>query len=136
MRISQIVSIAGQPGLFKAKTYMKIGLMVETLDEKRVQSFKPIAHNKISSLGDTSIYTTNEDETVPLVALFVGIHADGKYKNGVPKEVVSDKATLRALIAEKLPNYDPAKLRDHDIKKIINWYNIILEFMPEALVME
>ena len=60
--LKTILSISGKPGLFKLVSHGKNMLIVESLtDKKRVPAY---AKDKVISLGDIAIYTTETE--VPL----------------------------------------------------------------------
>lgn len=119
--LKKILSISGRPGLYELITYGKNMVIVESLvDRKR---FPAYARDKIISLGDIAIYTTTEE--VPLGQVFTTIYEqhDGAALN------VSDYKTneqLDAFFAQVLPNYDVDRVYRTDIKKVITWYNILV----------
>ena len=120
MDISGILSISGYGGLFKLIKQTKTGFVVESLhDKKRMQAF---ATSKISTLEDIAIYT--EDGEEHLKDLFRKI-----FKREDGKETISHKSSsnaLKAFLSEVLPDYDKERVYVSDIKKVINWYNILL----------
>lgn len=107
-------------------------LIVESLlTGKRTPAY---AHDKVVSLGDISIYTTEGD--VPLAEVFEKVKAK---QAGQPVEVKTlDDADVRAFFAEILPDFDDERIYTNDIRKLFNWYNQLLaagitEFVePEA----
>lgn len=117
-----ILAIAGQPGLFKLISQSKSGIIVESLENgKRV----PIASStKVSSLEDIAIYTY--DEEIPLAAVFAGFISHTK-KAATPVGKKSSDAELRSYFETVLPNYDKERVYVSDIKKVISWYNLLLE---------
>ncbi len=119
-----IISISGKPGLYKLVSKGKMNLIVESVDEahKRMPVF---ASDCVTSLNDISMYTDSDDVPLNTVLNSLFKHEEGKkasidYKKGTPAE-------LRAFFAEILPNYDRDRVRDSDIKKLIQWYNILVE---------
>ena len=119
--LKKILSISGKPGLYKLISYGKNNLIVESLiDGKRMPA---TGRDKIISLGDISIYTTEND--APLAEVMKTIHEqnDGKaldpanYKEG---------AQLHAFLLSLLPNFDEERVYNSDIKKLISWYNILV----------
>lgn len=121
MDLSKILSIAGKPGLFKMVSQSKSGLIVESLiDGRRIPAF---SHERISSLEEISIFTDVED--VPLREVFQSL-----FKREEGKKTISHKSTsneLKNLMEEILPNYDKERVYVSDIKKLINWYNLLVE---------
>ena len=120
MNLTGIIAISGRPGLFKVLTQGKNSIIVESLiDNKR---FPTYASDRVSSLEDISIYTNDED--APLKDILTAIH---KKENG--KECPShkeDQKTLQKYILEILPNYDQERVYPSDIKKLFQWYNLLL----------
>ena len=120
--LKKILSITGRQGLFELKTYGKNMVIVESLiDHKRTPAY---SRDKIVSLGDIAIYTTSED--VPLVQVLEAIRV--KY-NGKPldKDTLKTNEQIDAFFADVLPNYDTDRVYRTDIKKLINWYTILIE---------
>ncbi len=120
MELSKILSINGKPGLYKLLTTAKTGVVVESLiDGKRSTVFQQY---DISSLEEISIYTDSED--VPLKEVLKRVY---DYTGG--KEALGKKATskeLKAFFAEVLPNYNRENVYTSHIKKVLQWYNILL----------
>jgi hypothetical protein len=120
MNLSQIISIAGMPGLHKVIAQAKNGVVVESVvDKKRTTAF---ATHKISSLEDISMFTASED--VPLKDVFTKIYE--KENGGLcidPKQ--SDDKALHAYFGEVLPDYDRDRVHTSDLKKLFSWYHIL-----------
>lgn len=121
MDLSKILSIAGKPGLFQMVSQSKSGLIVESLiDGKRIPAF---SHERISSLEEISIFTDVDD--VPLREVFQSL-----FKREEGKMTISHKSPaneLKELMEEILPNYDKERVYVSDIKKLINWYNLLAD---------
>ncbi|HUH47388.1 MAG TPA: DUF5606 domain-containing protein [Arenibacter sp.] len=120
MSLNKILSIAGKPGLFKLLTQTRSGFVAESLlDGKKVTvNFK----NNVSVLSEIAIYTLEEE--VPLREVFEKI----KEKEVGGKTAIShkdDKIKLEEYLFEVLPNYDEDRVYPSDIKKIIQWYNLL-----------
>lgn len=121
--LKTILSISGKPGLFKLISQAKNMLIVESLQTGKRQP--AYAHEKIISLGDIAIFTDEED--VPLSEVLNAI----KEKENGAKVILdikkADNETLRAYLAEVLPNFDRERVYPTDIKKLIGWYNLLVE---------
>ncbi|MBQ8225440.1 MAG: DUF5606 domain-containing protein [Bacteroides sp.] len=121
--LKTILSIAGKPGLYKLISQGKNMLIVESLgDKKRLPAY---GNEKIISLGDISMYT--DDEDVPLQEVFASMK---KKENGALVALDYKKASaeeLHAYLAEVLPTYDRDRVHTSDIKKLIAWYNLLVE---------
>ena len=121
--LKKILSISGKPGLYKLISYGKNIIVVESLaDKKRMPAY---SYNKIISLGDIAIYTT--DEEVPLADVMETIYEQNGGKVLDKKALTADANALHTFFAGVLPNYDTDRVYDTDIKKVIAWYNILVE---------
>lgn len=122
MALEKILSIGGKPGLYKLLTQTRTGFVGESLiDGKRVTVGM---RNNVSVLSEIAIYTLEEE--VPLRTVFQKI----KEKESGKKTAISHKAEkieLEEYFFEVLPNYDEDRVYGSDIKKIIQWYNILIE---------
>lgn len=119
--LKTILSISGKPGLFKLISQAKNIIYVESIsDHKRM----PVhARDKVVSLGDIAIYTTNEE--VPLVDVLEAV----KTKENGEKASIQLNASaneLRNYLGEVLPDFDREKVYPSDIKKLITWYNLLV----------
>jgi hypothetical protein len=122
MSLDKILSIGGKPGLYKLITQTRTGLVAQALlDGKKVSV--SIANN-ISVLSEIAIYTL-EDE-LPLREVFQKI---SKKENGGKTTITSkaDKLALEEYFFEILPGYDEDRVYPSDIKKVIQWYNLLVE---------
>ena len=118
-----ILSIAGKPGLYKLVSRGNRTLIVETLDEtdKRVPAF---ATDRVTSLGDIAMYTDADE-----IALWEVLESVGKKENSQVSNLNYKKCSadeLHNFFAEVLPAYDRDRVHDSDIKKLIQWYNILV----------
>jgi hypothetical protein len=111
-----ILSISGQPGLFKLVTETKNSIIVESLlNGKRMPAYST---SKISTLSDISIFT--ETGEVLLTDVFKRIKENGKS--------VSSKASsneIKAFFEEVLPEYDKDRVYVSDMKKVVQWYLLL-----------
>ncbi len=119
-----ILSIAGKPGLYKLVSRGKMNLIVETLDamHKRLPVF---ATARITSLADIAMFTETED--IPLVDVLVKVR---ECENGQKCKLnyrKSSEKELHDFFATVLPNYDRDRVRAFDIKKLLQWYDILVE---------
>lgn len=134
--LKTILSISGKPGLFKLISQGKSALIVESLlDGKRIPAH---ARDKVISLKDIAIYTDEAEK--PLHEIFKTIFEKQK---GAPVELnfKKDVAEMKSFFAEILPTYDRERVYQADIKKVLVWYNILVEhgyteFTTEAEAVE
>jgi hypothetical protein len=121
MDLSKILSISGKSGLFKTVTQTKNGVVVESLlNGKRFTAF---ANDRISSLEEISVFTEVDD--IPLRDVLKSIFEKQKGKAAINHK--SGNNELKAFFEEVLANYDKDRVYVSDIKKIIQWYNLLLE---------
>ena len=129
--LKTILSITGKPGLYRLVSHAKNMLIVESLADKR--KVPAYAKDKVISLGYIAMYTS--DEVVPLHEVFTNMK---NKEEGKPVAISPTKASseeLRSYLAEVLPNYDRERVYPSDIRKLIAWYNILInagitEFTP------
>lgn len=120
--LKTILSISGKPGLYKLVSRGKNMLIVESIaDKKRLPAY---GNEKIISLGDIAMYTDGDD--VPLQQVLLAMK---NKENGAVAALDVKKASakeLGAYLAEVLPNYDRDRVHVSDIKKLISWYNLLV----------
>ena len=122
--LQTILSIAGKPGLYKLVSRGKSNLIVESLDEthKRQPAF---ATDRVTSLADIAMFTDNED--VPLGEILTKLRDK---ENGKVASLNWRKASakeLQAYFGEVLPNFDRDRVHNSDIKKLLQWYEILVK---------
>ena len=121
MDLKKIMAISGKPGLFQMVAQSKNGIVVESLlDGKRFTAFE---HERISSLEEISIYT--DDEELALKEIFKRLHE--KHEGGEAIDPKSDKKILSSYFEELVPEYDQERVYTSDIKKMIAWYNLLVQ---------
>ena len=119
-----ILAISGKPGLYKLVTRGKNNLIVESLDAShhRMPAF---ASERITSLNDIAMFT--DDEDVPLMDILESMKTleDGKKAAINPKKASTKE--LQDYFTKVLPEWDRDRVHVSDIKKLISWYNILIE---------
>ena len=120
MDLSKIVSISGKPGLYQIKAQSVGRIIVESVvDGKCIPAF---AHDRMSSLEEISIFSTEEDR--PLKQVFKMVHdtmgdqVDFDFKKASNEE-------LREKFAIVMPDYDEDAVYPSDIKKVFAWYQML-----------
>ena len=119
-----ILAIAGKPGLYKLVTRGKNNLIVEALDSthRRLPAF---ATDRITSLGDIAMFTETED--VPLMDVLESMKTlEGGKKASINEKKASGEE-LRDYFTKVLPEWDQERVQNSHIKKLITWYNILIE---------
>ena len=121
MDLKEILSVSGRSGLFKVVAQTKNGAIVEGLTDKK--RFPVFISDKISALADISIFCQEED--LPLKDVLKKMFDKEQGKPAINPNESNEK--LKAYFADVLPEYDKERVYVSDIKKIINWYNLLLE---------
>ena len=119
-----ILAIAGKPGLYKLVTRGNNNLIVEALDatHRRMPAF---ATDRITSLGDIAMFTETDD--VPLTDVLENLkNLEGGKKASINEKKASS-AELHEYFSKVLPEWDQDRVKDSHIKKLITWYNILIE---------
>lgn len=121
MNLRGLVSVSGKPGLFKLIGQNKSGYILESLDDQKSKIVVNIATAKMASLEDITVFGETED--LKLIDIF------GRMKDSasIPDTKTADGTTLRNLFTEVAPGHDVERVYSSDMKKIINWFNIIKE---------
>lgn len=120
MGLDTILSVSGRPGLYKVQTRTRTGFLAESLlDGKRISV--GIQHN-VSVLSEIAIYTLNEE--LPLREVFKKIRdKENGQQTSIGHKESKDK--LEEYFFDVLPDYDEDRVYASDIKKIIQWYNLL-----------
>ena len=119
-----ILAISGKPGLYKLVSRASNSLIVEALDEthKRMPAF---GTDRITSLADIAMFTETED--VPLMKVLASMR---DLEKGKESSVNFKKATSQELheyFSKVLPEWDQDRVQNSHIKKLIQWYNILIK---------
>jgi hypothetical protein len=121
MDLRTVLSVSGKPGLFKLIAHQKSGVVVESLlDGKRTAIS---ANANVSSLGDIAIYTYEEE--VPLREVFKAMAEVTEGKEAISHK--SSKDELEDFFGEVLPKFDQERVYASDIKKVVQWFNILVK---------
>ena len=119
MNLEKILSISGKPGLYALKVQTRTGFIAESLlDGKKITVGLKV---NVSLLSEISIYTFNEEKPLTEVMRTIAI----KENEGPAISHKEDNAKLVAYFMEILPEYDSERVYPSDIKKVLNWYNLL-----------
>ncbi|WP_430412472.1 DUF5606 domain-containing protein [Kordia sp.] len=120
MSLEKILAISGKPGLYELKTQTRNGFVAESLSDGKKISVS-LRHN-VSLLSEIAIYTNTEE--IPLAEVLEKVKAK---ENGAATSVnhKESKAVLADYFEEVLPDYDQDRVYPSDIKKVIQWYNLL-----------
>ncbi len=121
MEFDKILSVSGKPGLYELKTQTRAGVLAQSLvDGKKIQVN---LRNNISILSEISIYTYADE--IPLKEVFYKIYQKTDGQKSIDHK--SPKKELEKYFRDILPEYDEERVYQSDIKKVIQWYNILIE---------
>jgi hypothetical protein len=120
MNVEKILAIAGKPGLFELKLQTRSGFLAESLlDGKKITVG---LRSNVSLLSEISMYTYSEEKPLVEIMRAIAVKENEGPTAVSPKE---DNAKLIAYFKEILPDYDEDRVYASDIKKLLNWYNIL-----------
>lgn len=121
MEFSKIIAVTGKPGLYQVISQSKNAIIVESLLDKKRGAVN--AAQNVSLLENIAIYTYEED--MPLLDVFKAIYTKTEGSKALSHKESGNK--LQAFFAEVLPNYDDERVYTSNIKKVIQWYNILID---------
>jgi len=133
MTLEDIATISGKGGLYKIFKPTKSGVILESMDEAKTK-LVATANHKLSVLNEVSIYTTTKEGTIPLKDVFQKIHQE--FGDDLGLDAQSDNAELKSFMKSILPDYDEDRVYVSDIKKLVKWYGVLLQYAPEILTPE
>lgn len=120
MSLDKILSISGKPGLYKIIAQTRNGFVAESLiDQKKVNVN---IHSNVSILSEIAVYTLTEELPLREVLKKVMEKENGQQTSISHKD---SKDTLEEYFFEVLPDYDEDRVYASDIKKIVQWYNLL-----------
>ena len=122
--LETILAISGKPGLYRLVSRGNHSLIVETLDAQK-KRFPAFAADKVISLADIAMYT--DEKEVPLRQVLNSIKEKEGGKAASLDWHKASKDELYAYLCEVLPNCDKDRIYPTDVKKLIQWYNILIE---------
>lgn len=119
-----ILAISGKPGLYELVSRAKMSLIVEALNgtHKRMPAF---ASDRVTSLTDIAMYT--EEEDIPLMKVLIALRDMEGGKKASLNYRKASAAELQEYFAKFLPSFDRDRVHNSDIKKLLQWYNILVE---------
>jgi hypothetical protein len=119
MSIQKILAVSGKPGLYELKIQTRTGFVAESLlDGKKITVGM---RANVSLLSEIAVYTYSEE--VRLAEVLKAIAT--KENDGPALSHKEDDAKLKAYFREVLPEFDEDRVYTSDIKKILNWYNLL-----------
>ena len=122
--LETILAISGKPGLYKLVSRGNRSLIVETIDAQK-KRFPAFSADKVISLADIAMYT--DEKEVPLREVLNNIKAKESGKTASIDWRKASKDELFAYLGEVLPNFDGDRIYPSDVKKLVQWYNVLIE---------
>ena len=130
MTLDDVATISGKGGLFKVFKPAKSGVILESLDDAKTKLVATPNH-KLSILSEISIYTTTKEGTVALADVLKKIHAS--FGNDLGLDADADGSELKSFLKSVLPEYDENRVYVSDIKKLVKWYGLLMQYAPEIV---
>jgi hypothetical protein len=121
MALKDVLVISGQSGLFKYISQGRNNVIVENISDHKRTTIPATA--KISMLEDIVIFTENDDVFLRDVFKKMQVKENG----GAAISHKSPDAELKKYFSEVLPEYDRSRVYVSDIRKVMMWYNLLLE---------
>jgi dephospho-CoA kinase len=122
--LETILAISGKPGLYKLVSRGNNNLIIETIDAQK-KRFPAFAADKVISLADIAMYT--DEKEVPLREVLNSIKTKEGGKVASIDYRKASKEELFAYLGEVLPNFDRDRVYPADAKKLVQWYNLLVE---------
>ncbi len=128
--LTKTLAVSGQSGLYTYLAQSRSGVIVESLADKKRMSVT--LHTRLTALSDVSIYTDEGEMKLKDVFLALAGTLDG---TAAPTSK-SDGATIQALFEKAVPGYDRDRFYLSHMKKILDWYNALVQFASLDFVEE
>lgn len=120
--LRQVAAISGLGGLYKVVKPTRTGVIVESLEDNP-KTMVAQARHRMSLLDEISIYTTDEEGTVPLADVFQRVHE--KYGDTLPLSEKPSNEEYKKFMSDVLPDFDEDRVYVSDMKKLASWYLIL-----------
>ena len=129
--LKEILAISGRPGLYRLVKYGKNVIIVENITDKKRGTAS--SRDKVISLGDISMYTDSGDKPLGEILEVIKKKYDAK---PIDATKYKEPEALQAFFKEIVPDFDVERVYNTDIKKLINWYNFLInggitDFLPK-----
>lgn len=120
--LAKILTVSGQHGLYEYVAQARNGIIAQSLETGKRIALD--SHSRVNTLYDIAIYTSEGE--LKLQEVFLAL-----------KEALGDAAAptsksspeeLKALFAKAIPNYDEDRFYVSHMKKVIDWYNNLVQF--------
>jgi hypothetical protein len=134
MDLKDIAAISGKGGLYKVLKPTRTGVILESIDQTKAKLIAN-ASDRVSLLKEISIYTNGKESSIPLDSVFTKIYEKFN-KKSIGVDSKSGPEELKSFLLSIVPDYDTEKVYTSDIKKLVSWYSILSNHMPEVFTAE
>lgn len=120
--LDKILTISGKPGLFRMISQTRTGVIAISLsDQKKVVTN---IRQQINLLSEIRVFGLKDE--MPLSEIFKLMYQleKGKQARVKPKASIDE---LESYFFKVFQDYDEDRVYGSDIKKIIQWYNLLLD---------
>jgi hypothetical protein len=128
MELKDIAAISGKSGLYRIIKPSRNGVIVESVDETKTRTLAG-ATNKVSILGEITMYTTDNEGNIALSQVMMNIYQ--QYGAALPVDAKAEGAALHSFMAKVVPQYDSERVYTSDIKKLVTWYTLLVTHLVE-----
>ena len=123
MNLEPYISVSGHGPLFKLVTSKSNGLILQSLDDGKAK-FYSVRKHQFTPLGTVAVYTLGG--TVPLIEVMRSMY-EKKDSNPPVSPKTAEKHQIEEYFEMVLPEYDEDRVPLKDMKKIIKWFNFLME---------
>ena len=120
MKITDILAVAGKPGLYQVLASGSASIVVESMLDGKRSSVPGTA--RVSNLADITMYTHDDD--VPLLDILNRMHDAQKGAEGPSHKDAAQ--TIRDFVDGIVPELDHDRVYQSDLKKLVQWYNLLV----------
>ena len=120
MKITDILAVAGKPGLYQVLASGSASIVVESMVDGKRSSVPGTA--RVSNLADITMYTHDDD--VPLLDILNRMHDVQKGAEGPSHKDAAQ--TIRDFVDGIVPELDHDRVYQSDLKKLVQWYNLLV----------
>ncbi len=130
MDLQEVATVSGKPGLHRVLKPTRNGVILESLDGT-ARKWVAGSGQRVSLLKEISIYVTEGEGTVPLEEVLWDLRE--KYGETLPIETKASNEEFFAFLGEHVKNFDAEKVYPSDIRKLVGWYELLTQHLPEVL---
>lgn len=128
--LSKILSITGQSGLYRYIAHSRGGVIAENLTTGKRTCFS--LSSRITTLADISIYTREGELRLSEVFKKIETALEGAQ---APSSK-ADAEQVKAVFEKAVPDYDGERFYLSHMKKVVDWYNLLLKYASLDFVTE